>query len=370
MNLLVFAHRGEAQAFIKYFQCEPCSFIHNGLFKNKTHYLLITGEGFKEASEKVVSFLATHHEEIKNIYNLGVAGGLNPKMILGHGYWIRGSLAYNSTKCEFKTYQSHLHDKVDCLTSYARVLNNEERIKLSLFADIVDRELYSIMSAAHLFKLPCFGYKLISDNLASHDDSQNICIDIQSQAAEFSEKLLEGYLKSFKDNEVKLENKKKAIKRTTAGNIVFSPQLLDPIIQDDRFHFTVSQERKLIQLLSGLEVKKKCDAVMIIDLLDHFFQSRLESKSPKDSAKDFIIMLDEILNPFNVKVKKQIESVLDPILAHGFQAHYDQELEDPSVTLTFKIRSTKDLKKAQFALDQFKYYKIENVFNGQFEDDI
>jgi hypothetical protein len=370
VNLLVFAHRGEAQSFIKHFQLEPFPFIHNGLFKKSSYYLLITGEGFKEASEKVVSFLATHHHEIKNVYNIGIAGGLNPKMTLGDCLWIRGSLAYNSEKCEFKTYQSLFHNKVDCITSYSRVLSKEEKIKLSLFADIVDRELYGVMSAAHLFKIPSFGLKLISDNLSSVDQNENLCFDIQSQASEFSEKLLSSFLQSIKDNETKLSHLKNAPKRTTAGNMVLSPSLLEPIINDDRFHFTVSQERKLNQLLSGLEVKKKCDSQMIFELLEHFFLSRDEKKSPKDAAKDFIIMLDEILHPFNIKVKKSIEEALTPFTENGFQAHYDQELEDPTVTVTFKIKSTKELKKAQFALDQFKYYKIENIFNGQFEDDV
>lgn len=370
MNLLVFAHRGEAEAFIKYFDLKASAFIHNGLFKNNSNYLLITGEGFKEASEKVVTFLALHHDEIKSVYNIGLAGGLNHKMILGSCYWIRSSMAFNSEKCEFKTYQSQHHNKVNCITSYSRVLDKDEKKKLSLFADIVDRELYGVMSAAHLFKIPGFGLKLISDNLSSHENQEMICNDALSKADDYSEILLNYFLDTFNEKESNAEKLKNSLKRTTAGNMPLTTYPIETIINDRRLHFTVSQERKLTQLLSGLEIKKKCTPETVMDLLEHFFQSRLETKSPKESAKDFIIMLDEILNPFNIKVKKKIESALEPLIKNGLQAFFDQELEDSTITVSIKIKSTKDLKKAQFALDQFKYYKIENLFNGQLEDDV
>ena len=45
MLLLVFAHRGEAQAFFNEWEFQTVEFYFTGLFKNKKYYLLITGEG-------------------------------------------------------------------------------------------------------------------------------------------------------------------------------------------------------------------------------------------------------------------------------------------------------------------------------------
>jgi len=55
MKLLVFAHRGEAQAFFNHWNFSLVDFFFTGLFKSHRYYLLITGEGPKDASEKSVS---------------------------------------------------------------------------------------------------------------------------------------------------------------------------------------------------------------------------------------------------------------------------------------------------------------------------
>jgi hypothetical protein len=43
MELLTFAHRGEAKAFLKNDQFSPVPFLFDGLYKNEHRFLLIHG---------------------------------------------------------------------------------------------------------------------------------------------------------------------------------------------------------------------------------------------------------------------------------------------------------------------------------------
>ena len=171
VKLLIFAHRGEAQAFFNEWELLPVSFFFTGLFKNKDHYLLITGEGPKEASEKTVAVLAAFKSEISEVINIGIAGSLNSKLRVGDCVWIRSSYAQNAKACEFKSYTTNNHNNIDCITAYSRITTSEDKKFLSSFADIVDRELWAIASASHLFKIELSALKLISDE----SDSVDIC---------------------------------------------------------------------------------------------------------------------------------------------------------------------------------------------------
>lgn len=109
MKLLVFAHRGEAQAFFNQWDFAPVEFYFNGLFKTKNYYLLITGEGLKDASEKTVAVIANFKEELDEVINIGIAGSLNPKLKIGDTAWVRSSYAQNAERCEFKSFTTTEH---------------------------------------------------------------------------------------------------------------------------------------------------------------------------------------------------------------------------------------------------------------------
>lgn len=355
MKLLIFAHRGEAQAFFNQWEFQPVEFHFTGLFKAKNYYLLITGEGPKDASEKTVAVLAELKDELDAIINIGIAGSLNPKLHVGSLAWVRSSYAQNAERCEFKSYTTSRHDNLDCITAYSRVTSLEEKKMLGSFADLVDRELWSIMSAAHLFGLPAFALKLISDEA----DSENFCKLVKEEAMSFSKQLLKAFLES---------EEKEATPRPKDTRAL-PPTLEDQLLTHDKLYFTTSQARKLHTLLRGLSLKKTMSEQEILKVLQLLIESESE-RTPKELSKIFLNSLAEKLNPLSTKIKAKITEHLKPLLESGAQVNFDPELEEDYVQIHFQIKSSKDQKRLALALEQFNYQKIQDIFRGNLGDDV
>lgn len=357
VRLLIFAHRGEAQAFFNEWDLLPVNFYFTGLFKNKDHFVLITGEGPKEASEKSVAVLSSFKDEITEIVNIGIAGSLTPKLKVGDHVWVRSSYAQNAERCEFKSFTTKTHDNIDCITAYSRVTTPEEKKILSSFADIVDRELWSIASAGHLFRVDVLALKLISDE----SDSTDICQLVKDEAPALSKKLFTEY-----QNYLKRQESKSPI-------ILVAPKsntIEDFILTHPKLYFTTSQTRKLTTLLRGLALKKILDDEEIKTFTQNLIESTADSISSKEISKMLLNLLGEKLNPLNTQIKNKIAEALAPLTDTGAQANFDPELEQDYIQLNYQIRSTKDQKKLILALEQFNYQKIKDIFSGKLGDDV
>lgn len=355
MKLLVFAHRGEAQAFFNHWNFSPVDFFFTGLFKSHRYYLLITGEGPKDASEKSVAVLSAFKDELDEVINIGIAGGLNPKLSIGDLIWVRSSYAHGMKGPEFKSYTTSFHQNLDCITATHRVTGPEEREVLSSFADIVDRELWSVMSAAHLFSLPAYSLKIVSDDSRSSD----FCKLVKEEAPEWSKKLLSAFL----------EYEKKESTVSPALTPLRSPILEDKILTHEKLYFTTSQARRLHTLLRGIDIKKTLSEKEVLHLLQEFLSAEGE-RTPKELSKLFLALLDEKLNPLKTKIKNRISEAIAPLAEAGAQVSYDQELEQDYVQVSFQIRNAKDQKKMILALEQFNYQKIKDIFQGNLGDDL
>lgn len=353
MKLLVFAHRGEAQAFFNQWEFAPVEFYFSGLFKTKNYYLLITGEGLKDASEKTVAVIANFKEELDEVINIGIAGSLSPKLKIGDTAWVRSSYAQNAERCEFKSFTTTQHSGLDCISAYSRVTTLEEKKMLSSFADMVDRELWSIMSAAHLFSLPAFALKLISDEAESDD----FCKLVKEEAPALSKKMLQAFL----------EREEKTVKKAVA---VQAETLEDKLLTHPKLYFTTSQARKLHTVLRGLAIKKTMSEEIILTTLSNIIEGEGLERTPKELSKILLMRLDQKLNPLNTKIKEKITQNLKPLIETGAQVSFDPELEQDYVQLNFQIRNTKDQKKLILALEQFNYQKIKEIFQGNLGDDV
>lgn len=192
-NLLVFAHKGEAAHFLKKISFTPVDFFFKGLFQSEIFLLLITGEGLHNASEKTVSVLTQFHNDIDTIFNIGTAGSLVETISSEELHWIKSVCAGSVEYKEYKSFNAQASDtSTTCLSAYARIKDTEARIKLSPMANIVDRELWAVASAATLFKKPFQSLKYISDDLKS----ENFCQDVINQAPLISEQLYLEFMKS------------------------------------------------------------------------------------------------------------------------------------------------------------------------------
>ena len=346
-QLLTFAHRGEAQAFLSAYPFKPVEFFFDGLFESDSFLLLITGEGPHNASEKTISVLAKFSSEIEEVFNLGVAGSLNLHLKKNDIVWIRSAFAHHAERLEFKSYTSTLiNAKNDCITAYTRILSPIERNKLSLFANLVDRELWAVASASQLFKRPFYSVKIVSDDIT--DSSEEICKFVKADALAFSEKLLLEFqaYKTIKGGQINIRKKTKDD----------SSLLCDP-----SFYFTTSQERKLASLLHSLKIKG-----IEITSLDLSPIKALE-KSPKDRSRLLLQFLNDQLNPMAKKIRKALLKKLMPLEDAAISSSFDPDFEQDWLLLTMKIQSSRDLEKIKNALKIFSYEDFKMVLNGGIE---
>lgn len=348
MKLLTFAHRGEAQAFLSAENYKPVEFIFDGLLKSEDHYLLITGEGVQLTSEKTIATLTRFGAEIDEVLNLGVAGSLNEKLKKYDLIWVRTAFAHHAEKLEFKSFTSRsVKPEHDCMTAFARVLNHEEKKKLALFADLVDRELWAAASAAHLFKKPFRSLKIISDEMKKEDT--DICKFVKEEAPLYSQKLLEEYRSSEG-------------KSGTASN---TPEINNRFIADKDFYFTVSQERKLLSTLEGLKLRGTSEEMI---LKDEFVRSlKTEELLPKERTRLLLQYLTEKLNPISKKIRESIEESLAPLKDARIQVSYDNDFEENWLNLSVRIQSSRDLEKVKNALKIFSYEDYKKILDGHFD---
>ncbi len=344
MRLLTFAHRGEAQSFLSAYPFRPVDFFFDGLLKSDDYYLLITGEGPHNASEKTISVLAAFASEITDVYNIGVAGSLNPKLKKYDLVWIRTAYAHHAEKLEFKSFSSHNPSAAnDCITAYHRILDSDEKLKFSHFANLVDRELWAVASAATLFKKPFQSLKIISDDL---DIEGEVCKFVKNEAPLFSEKLL----KEFQN----------VVNNTPEETIV-----LKDTFDFSEFYFTTSQERKLKSTLDGLKLKG-VDLEMLLNQEEVKDIKKLD-KIPKERTRLLLQFLNDQLNPISVKIRASLEDVLTPLEDAKITPSYDNEFEQDWLALSMRIQSTRDLEKIKNALKIFSYEDFQKIFEGNFD---
>lgn len=346
MDLLVFAHRKEAEAFIDYLQFKPIEFHFDGLYKNVDSYLLITGEGTQNASERVSAALSLFKKDITNIVNIGIAGSLSEKVKKHEILEIRTSYAHHANRLEFKSFtSSSTNTHLDCMTVFERVLTLEHRKKLSLLADIIDRELWSIASAAHLFKINFQSLKYISDDI----NDEGFCQLIIKESEIISNKLL-NYFQNKNSN------------KTISTNEMKRPSE----IQDHKnLYFTVTQRRQLQHLLNLLEntnfselnFLEREDIINILNL----------DILPKERSRRILELLLLEINPVHGKIKELVAAAISPLCKNEIDVKFDKDFEDKTLTILFKINSEETLNSKLRTLANFEFKKIDDIFNGNFD---
>jgi len=189
-TLLAFAHRGEANAFLKQGRFQPLPFSLKGLYDSGCEMLLLTGEGIHPVMEKLEAVCSAFHQNISEIINLGIAGSLNDEIVLGEIYAIRKIFREGAAPNSFPAFRSSDDTaETNCITAEKRVLEKSSAARLAPFAPVVDRELWAIASVCSRFNLPFRSYKLISDRAGEGIETPNI----KRRAAEYSARLYEYY---------------------------------------------------------------------------------------------------------------------------------------------------------------------------------
>jgi hypothetical protein len=297
MRLLTFAHRGEAQVFLKRENYKSISFFPlqgDSLYENGNEFLLITGEGLQKTTEKAAAVCASYHKKISHLINFGIAGSLSKELILGEIYSVR--TVYKEDEFHsFTTRASFGASHFDCISALERVVNDKKAAKLGCFAQIVDRELWAIGSVASLFKIPFQSYKLIADHCCC---SQTSCFDLREKAQSFSEKIYDYFCQNLKSEEIERQ-------RILA---ISEKKVQIP----EGFYATVSQSQKLENLAQKLALKWRISPHQIFEHVN-LETLKKEEKHPKKRTTFLLKLLNQKLNPaIHPEIHPEIQKINPP----------------------------------------------------------
>ncbi len=290
MRLLTFAHRGEAQVFLKRENYKSISFFFDGLYENGGDLLLITGEGLQKTTEKTAAVCASYNKKISHVINFGIAGSLSPELTLGEIYSVRTVYKEN----EFHSFTtrgmtSRTAPHFDCISALERVVNDEKAAKLGCFAQIVDRELWAIGSLASLFKIPFRSHKLIADQFLFQTGSQTSCFDLRERAADFSEKIYDYFYQNLKSEKIESSLSEKKVQIP------------------EGFYATVSQSQKLETLAQKLALKWRISPHQIFERVN-LETLKKEEKHPKKRTTFLLKLLNQKLVPDLQKILRGTEN--------------------------------------------------------------
>lgn len=341
MRLLTFAYQGEAQCFIHEFKHKILEYCSLDYYQNNDSILLITGEGVQSATEKVAIILSHFKGEIKQIFNFGIAGALTRTLNKNDIVEIRTSYRSQNKQLMFKSFTDKKAVSVyDCITADERILSDEQAQSHSNFAQIVDRELWGISSAAFNYGLSVHSYKLISD----HAGNETSCFDIKHQALTFSEQLYTFY---------------QSLNFAETNKNTESTELLST-----DFYCSLSQERKLKSLLETLTLKyqKSENEILSDELLNKIITSE------KNRKKRTILLLESLeltLNPFQSELENSLKSIIKPFTDIQSKVKFTKHYENNDFELSMRIEHEKHLVKFKDAIEQFDYTALISLLNGE-----
>lgn len=339
--LLTFAHRGEAQAFLRQRNFRPRTFYFEGLYENDSELLLLTGEGLQSTAERLAAVCGAFREEVGSVVNLGIAGSLAPHCLPGAVYSVRTAYGFRGGKVQFKTYSgSDPGAQIDCISADQRILQAADAGQLAHFAPLVDRELWAGAAVCALFNLPFRAYKLVSDRAGEGE----FCANIREQAGQFSEQLLDFY---------------EGLSLPAAE----APAAVDDNLPEG-FYLTTSQQRRLRTVLQHLKIKYTEDDGQLLAKAGMASILAMDI-NPKKRTTLLLEGLDSLLNPFNARLRARLDELCRPLAAANCRVQFSRDYEDDRLELTAQIEHPRHLEKLRRALEAFDYAQVIRTLNGE-----
>lgn len=344
-KLYVFAHRGEAQAWLDKYNFNKIPFVFDGLWTCEDSFLLICQEGIQNATENLSIFLALHAEQVSEIFNYGIVGKLDQKLTIGKIYPVRYVYHFANNEAQYKSFQLS-SEGIDCISTYERINQKEKAIILNHFAHVVDRELWAICRVAHIFKLKVNAYKIISDDSGySHKID---CQVIQKMASFFS-------------HELYLYDQKYLL---TMHSSIFTEYQL-PETYRQHFYFTHSMNQQFQSIMNKLVQKhKSTEGFYFEEYIEKIIQMKMK---PKDRTLLLIEWLNEILNPFKSMLKNKLAEITNSYEERNIKVLFAKDHENTELTFELKVNSEENLRLQIEALQLFPVRKIQEILNGEID---
>jgi len=351
--LLVLAHHGEASAYIERLSCRRLNWsLPFSLFESVTHAvdILVCGEGRQAAASATASTLALHLDRYDCVLNAGVALALDKRLKIFDVIKIRTCYAQRGGKnMEFSSYStSDPSAFTDLVTVTDRITDGNKTDGIENFAQVADREGWSIASVCNDYKINFFSIKCISDTLA---DLPN-CLAIRQQAYKFSEVLFDASHDFFQPNGVRCNKTEKRLAepRLPAG-----------------FYVTKSQKQRLAKLEHSLRLKFSSNEQELETVRGKQLSLLQTDKtlSPKERTSQLIAYLEERLSPQTSEVKRRIQKHLAPINQGNITTKFDPSLESCKLTIEASITSSGDVMKLQKRLENLDFEGFSKLINAE-----
>lgn len=344
----IFAHRAEAQCFLKNWNAKPLQIGTLDLYESKYAFVLICGEGLQSASESTAIFLSLFDSKLSHLINLGIAGSLRKDLEPRQIYSVRSSYAESiHFKALFKSFSSADKEaRLDCISSADRILSDNYADRLKPFAELVDRELWGIASSCQRFRIPFFSYKLVSDFAGNLTN----CFDLSHRAEEFSQ-ILYDFIQEKKPR-LEVRNEQNQLK-----------------FKASEFYFSKTQSRIFDHYIKSLKLKLATDCAD--DVLKQVNLNRiLEKDIPPKKRTDILLQeLSDLLNPFQKKLRKALDKETKKLREVGCDIKFDSHFESEHIRLSVGVDSEAQLERVKRALNEFSHTNISRIINGTIEEE-
>jgi len=333
MHLITMAHLGEALRVIEQFNLKK---ISSELFSGEKMMLLLTGEGPIEAAVKTALLIPQYR--FTEIINLGIAGTLDDNLNVGEIHEVRSLYLIGDFKPSFKTFQAS-GTRVDCLTSFERILDIEKAQKLKGMGSLVDREAWGIAMTAKTHGIKFRSFKIISDKAGTI----SACELIKENASTFSDALANFLHSKLDDNKTK------------------TPQAFSL----SGLYFTFSTEHKFKTLLTKLSIKENVteDEVLKSLSLKELQERKLH---PKERTRLLMEEMENRIDPTKKILTDRKNAWVKNIEGQGIRLQTDPKWENPQVTFSFDVCDDQELKQKVEILSRLSVKPFADLMNGQF----
>ena len=168
----------EAKPFIKYKNFNPIEDKPFPVYKNETHYLIISGIGKINAS--IASTYLMTKFKINSMYNIGSAGATTEDFRIGDILHINSVIDYSqllNIRSESKSLKPDMlqNYKTESLaTCDAPIISTEDRAIVGQKALLIDMEGFAFVNACKIFNTKNYLFKIITDTPANITEDEII----------------------------------------------------------------------------------------------------------------------------------------------------------------------------------------------------
>jgi nucleoside phosphorylase len=347
-DCLVFAHKGEAQSFLNQQNAKLLKQSSFSIWETPKYFVLLSGEGIEESLFALSSLLAEYKDSVSRIINFGIAGALKKNIELNSIYPVSVVIAEgHNAQPEFKSFScKDTESCYYCISARTRVKDDDYAAKLSLHAELVDREAFGFAFAAKAHKKEFLCYKLVSD-LAG---AGTFCFDIKEQAALYSEQMYDYYFQNLAAEETQKQ-------KNTDDNLEQLKTL--------GFHFSQSQKAQFSKLSHFLKAKAPKSFASIMRE-ENLVQITEEFHRPKDRSRALLDEIQNALNPFHNQIYDKLHTWFKDKPSSLKQVNTDPQWEKNWIRLHLEIRNEEDKQEALEFIKHLPLSEFQKIFEGEY----